>query len=157
MQLLHPQISSFLPLCRKWLSENKHIKYLWIPYTDTVVVVQCNPPSKWRTPKLTSKYGKDEALQHVRSLYRESLKKYRCVHTLVTCYGLITQVLMHLYLLFSYWRIRQNVLSFRNRTDFNNSLYSTIVVSIQILVCPYNFFSLSPSILRFPSLYWAFI
>ena len=74
-----------------------------------------------------------------------------------TCYGLITQVLMHLYLLFSYWRIRQNVLSFRNRTDFNNSLYSTIVVSIQILVCPYNFFSLSLSILRFPSLYWAFI
>ncbi|KAF8664663.1 hypothetical protein HU200_054372 [Digitaria exilis] len=62
---------------KKWLSENKHIKYLWIPYTDTVVVVQCNPPSKWRAPKLTSKYGKDEALQHVRSLYRESLKKYR--------------------------------------------------------------------------------
>ncbi|ONM19844.1 galactono lactone dehydrogenase1 [Zea mays] len=63
---------------KKWLSENKHIKYLWIPYTDTVVVVQCNPPSKWITPKLASKYGKDEALQHVRDLYRESLKKYRC-------------------------------------------------------------------------------
>ncbi|XP_047048259.1 L-galactono-1,4-lactone dehydrogenase 2, mitochondrial [Lolium rigidum] len=62
---------------KKWLSENKHIKYLWIPYTDTVVVVQCNPPSKRKTPKLTSKYGKDEALQHVRDLYRESLKKYR--------------------------------------------------------------------------------
>ncbi|CAM0950300.1 unnamed protein product [Alopecurus aequalis] len=62
---------------KKWLSESKHIKYLWIPYTDTVVVVQCNPPSKWKTPKLTSKYGKDEALQHVRDLYRESLKKYR--------------------------------------------------------------------------------
>ncbi|XP_044985144.1 L-galactono-1,4-lactone dehydrogenase 2, mitochondrial isoform X1 [Hordeum vulgare subsp. vulgare] len=62
---------------QKWLSENKHIKYLWIPYTDTVVVVQCNPPSRWKTPKLTSKYGKDEALQHVRDLYRESLKKYR--------------------------------------------------------------------------------
>nr|CAB3490864.1 unnamed protein product [Digitaria exilis] len=67
---------------KKWLSENKHIKYLWIPYTDTVVVVQCNPPSKWRAPKLTSKYGKDEALQHVRSLYRESLKKYRYAHML---------------------------------------------------------------------------
>ncbi|EEC68837.1 hypothetical protein OsI_37417 [Oryza sativa Indica Group] len=62
---------------KKWLSENKHIKYLWIPYTDTVVVVQCNPPSSWRTPKFTSKYGKDEAIQHVRDLYRESLKKYR--------------------------------------------------------------------------------
>ena len=40
-----------------------------------------------------------------------------------TCYGLITQVLMHLYFLFSYWRIRQNFLSLRNWTDFNNFLY----------------------------------
>ncbi|GIL70539.1 hypothetical protein Vretimale_3672 [Volvox reticuliferus] len=29
----------------KWLQQNKHIKYLYIPYTDTVVVVQVNPPS----------------------------------------------------------------------------------------------------------------
>ncbi|GFR43860.1 hypothetical protein Agub_g4987, partial [Astrephomene gubernaculifera] len=29
----------------KWLQENKHIKYLYIPYTDTVVVVQANPGS----------------------------------------------------------------------------------------------------------------
>ncbi|KAJ3681053.1 hypothetical protein LUZ60_015542 [Juncus effusus] len=62
---------------KKWLKENKHIKYLWIPYTDTVVVVQCNPPSKWKSQKLNSKYGKDEAVQHVRDLYGESLVKYR--------------------------------------------------------------------------------
>ncbi|XP_078152044.1 L-galactono-1,4-lactone dehydrogenase isoform X2 [Carex rostrata] len=58
---------------KKWLAENKHIKYLWIPYTDTVVVVKCNPLSKWKSPKLTSKYTNDEAMQHVRNLYRESL------------------------------------------------------------------------------------
>ncbi|GIL47176.1 hypothetical protein Vafri_4064 [Volvox africanus] len=29
----------------KWLQQNKHIKYLYIPYTDTVVVVHVNPPS----------------------------------------------------------------------------------------------------------------
>ncbi|GLC43145.1 hypothetical protein PLESTM_001435600 [Pleodorina starrii] len=29
----------------KWLQQNKHIKYLYIPYTDTVVVVQVNPPA----------------------------------------------------------------------------------------------------------------
>lgn len=29
-------------VCR-WLRENKHLRYMWIPYTDTVVVVQCNP------------------------------------------------------------------------------------------------------------------
>jgi hypothetical protein len=79
-------LPSFL---RKWLSENKHIKYLWIPYTDTVVVVQCNPPSRWRTPKFTSKYGKDEAIQHVRDLYHESLKKYRYyLKTICTAFNL---------------------------------------------------------------------
>ncbi|XVE95822.1 hypothetical protein REPUB_Repub02eG0166400 [Reevesia pubescens] len=63
---------------KKMLSENKHIKYLYIPYTDTVVVVTCNPVSKWRgPPKFKAKYTKDEAMQHVRELYNESLKKYR--------------------------------------------------------------------------------
>ncbi|KAF6155368.1 hypothetical protein GIB67_019894 [Kingdonia uniflora] len=63
---------------KKLLSENKHVKYLWIPYTDTVVVVTCNPVSKWRgPPKFTPKYGKDEALQHVRDLYTELVTKYR--------------------------------------------------------------------------------
>ncbi|WOL11477.1 hypothetical protein Cni_G20240 [Canna indica] len=62
---------------KKWLAENKHIKYLWIPYTDTVVVVKCNPLPKWKTPKHKPKYGKDEALKHVRDLYINSLKTYR--------------------------------------------------------------------------------
>lgn len=106
MQLQHPQIYPFLLFCRKWLSENKHIKYLWIPYTDTVVVVQCNPPSKWITPKLASKYGKDEALQHVRDLYRESLKKYRYIlllwfDTLNSNATVVICMQMHLYFLFS--------------------------------------------------------
>ncbi|KAG0468274.1 hypothetical protein HPP92_017602 [Vanilla planifolia] len=61
---------------KKWLGENKHVKYLWIPYTDTVVVVHCNPLSKWRRPKVASKYGEDEALKHVRQLYIDSLKRY---------------------------------------------------------------------------------
>ncbi|KAJ9181024.1 hypothetical protein P3X46_009200 [Hevea brasiliensis] len=63
---------------KKLLSENKHVKYLYIPYTDSVVVVTCNPVSKWRgPPKFKPKYSKDEAIQHVRDLYKESLKKYR--------------------------------------------------------------------------------
>ncbi|KAL2993249.1 hypothetical protein AAZX31_10G099300 [Glycine max] len=38
--------------CYLWklLSENKHVKYLYIPYTDSVVVVRCNPVSKWKGP-----------------------------------------------------------------------------------------------------------
>ncbi|KAL9256580.1 L-galactono-1,4-lactone dehydrogenase, mitochondrial-like protein [Drosera capensis] len=62
---------------KKLLSENKHIKYLYIPYTDSVVVVTCNPLTKKGPPKFTPKYTKDEALQHVRDLYKESLVKYR--------------------------------------------------------------------------------
>nr|ACG75919.1 L-galactono-1,4-lactone dehydrogenase [Malpighia glabra] len=63
---------------KKLLSDNKHVKYLYIPYTDAVVVVTCNPVSKWRgVPKFTPKYTEDEALQHVRDLYQEPLNKYR--------------------------------------------------------------------------------
>lgn len=63
---------------KKFLSENKHVKYLHIPYTDAVVVVTCNPISKLRgPPKHKPKYTTEEALQHVRDLYWESLKKYR--------------------------------------------------------------------------------
>jgi L-galactono-1,4-lactone dehydrogenase len=54
------------------------VKYLHIPYTDAVVVVTCNPVSKWKgPPKYKPKYTTDEALQHVRDLYKESLEKYR--------------------------------------------------------------------------------
>ncbi|KAJ4970718.1 hypothetical protein NE237_003817 [Protea cynaroides] len=62
---------------KKLLSKNRHVKYLWIPYTDTVVVVTCNPVSGWRgPPKYKPKYGMHEALQHLHDLYQESLKKY---------------------------------------------------------------------------------
>ncbi|CAN6586325.1 unnamed protein product [Malus baccata var. baccata] len=65
---------------KKLLSENKHVKYLYIPYTNTVVVVKCNPVSKWKgPPKFKPKYSSDEAIQHVRNLYRECLQKYRVV------------------------------------------------------------------------------
>ncbi|KAM1548026.1 hypothetical protein PS2_009140 [Malus domestica] len=68
----------FLSILKKLLSENKHVKYLYIPYTDTVVVVKCNPVSKWKgPPKFTLKYSSAEAIQHVRDLYRECLQKYR--------------------------------------------------------------------------------
>ncbi|KAJ6778834.1 L-GULONOLACTONE OXIDASE [Salix koriyanagi] len=63
---------------KKLLSENKHVKYLHIPYTDAVVVVTCNPVSKWKgPPKYKPKYTTNEALQHVRDLYKESLETYR--------------------------------------------------------------------------------
>ncbi|KAK1551958.1 hypothetical protein Q3G72_007983 [Acer saccharum] len=61
---------------KKLLSENKHVKYLYIPYTDSVVVVTCNPVSKWKgPPKFKPKYTKDEAMQDARDLYKECLTK----------------------------------------------------------------------------------
>ncbi|KAL5549531.1 hypothetical protein UlMin_004762 [Ulmus minor] len=64
---------------KKLLFENKHVKYMYIPYTDVVVVVvNCNLVSKWRgSPKSKPKYTVDEALQPIQDLYKDSLKKYR--------------------------------------------------------------------------------
>ncbi|XP_073034311.1 L-galactono-1,4-lactone dehydrogenase, mitochondrial-like isoform X2 [Primulina eburnea] len=77
--LEHTYVSNMNDLKRnhkKLLSENKHLKFLYIPYTDTVVVVTCNPLSKWKgPPKQKPKYTQEEAVQHVRDLYRELLKK----------------------------------------------------------------------------------
>lgn len=54
------------------------MKYLHIPYTDTVVIVTCNPVAKWKgPPKSQPKYTKEEALQPLQDLYKESLWKYR--------------------------------------------------------------------------------
>ena len=35
---------------RKWLRENQHLRYMWIPYTDSVVVVACNPTKHETVP-----------------------------------------------------------------------------------------------------------
>ncbi|XP_073151718.1 L-galactono-1,4-lactone dehydrogenase, mitochondrial-like isoform X2 [Henckelia pumila] len=77
--LEHTYVSNMKDIKRnhkKLLSENKHVKFLYIPYTETVVVVTCNPLSKWKgPPKHKPRYTQEEAVQHVRDLYRESLKK----------------------------------------------------------------------------------
>ncbi|KAA8497804.1 L-galactono-1,4-lactone dehydrogenase 2, mitochondrial [Porphyridium purpureum] len=66
----------------KWLKENQHIRYMWIPYTDSVVVVACNPV----TPELEAQMNqhqrsdkagdqaaaaqaKESAIQYLRTLY----------------------------------------------------------------------------------------
>ncbi|GBG88807.1 hypothetical protein CBR_g48422 [Chara braunii] len=69
---------------KEWIRNNRHLRYMWIPYTDTVVVVQCNPvaPEKqkatwwsWftRSPQQQqqSNLSLDERLAHVRALYKE--------------------------------------------------------------------------------------
>jgi hypothetical protein len=33
-----------------WLRSNKHLRYMWLPYTDSVAVVQVNPDGPPATP-----------------------------------------------------------------------------------------------------------
>jgi len=63
---------------KKWLQENKHLRYMWIPDTDTVVVVQCNPLTEGQVPKesMSHKYSADERLSAARTLYREVAAKF---------------------------------------------------------------------------------
>jgi len=63
---------------KKWLLENKHLRYMWIPDTDTVVVVQCNPLTEGQVPKesMSHKYSEDERLSAARTLYREVAAKF---------------------------------------------------------------------------------
>lgn len=57
-------------MCR-WLKQNKHLRYMWIPYTDSVVVVKCNPTAK-ASPPGPGFFGKtftaDEKLGPLRQL-----------------------------------------------------------------------------------------
>jgi len=54
----------------KWLKDNKHLRYMWIPYTETVVVVTCNPVG-WFKTKEYQRYAEDEKLAPARQLLIE--------------------------------------------------------------------------------------
>eukprot|EP00252_Welwitschia_mirabilis_P014337 TRINITY_DN31509_c0_g1_i1.p1 TRINITY_DN31509_c0_g1~~TRINITY_DN31509_c0_g1_i1.p1 ORF type:complete len:620 (-),score=105.95 TRINITY_DN31509_c0_g1_i1:157-2016(-) len=67
---------------KKWLAENKHLRYMWIPHTDAIVVVQCNPLADGKEPpKFTPTYERYEALQHARNLYKDLSEKYKIENT----------------------------------------------------------------------------
>ena len=57
---------------RKWLSENKHLRYMWIPYANCVVVVACNPVSSETQARLNASerdnYAESARLHAARSL-----------------------------------------------------------------------------------------
>ena len=113
-----------------------------------LLLSNANPPSKWRTPKLTSKYGKDEALQHVRNLYRESLKKYRCVHLLWFDHPSFNASLLSIFLL-------------KNQTKFSHfEIELTLIIFCTYYCCIHSdvslflhYFSLSLLIIRCSCLY----
>ncbi|KAG1665934.1 hypothetical protein FOA52_004524 [Chlamydomonas sp. UWO 241] len=65
-----------------WLRTNRHLRYMWLPYTDSVVVVACNPlPDGASVPKTASEptiggaaaaatvYSEKDRVQAMRELY----------------------------------------------------------------------------------------
>lgn len=63
---------------KNWLQENQHLRYMWIPDTDSVVVVKCNPFPEGKEPPVSkSKYSDEDRMKHVRSFYRQLALKYR--------------------------------------------------------------------------------
>ncbi|KAK9839195.1 hypothetical protein WJX81_000695 [Elliptochloris bilobata] len=76
-QLLeHTFVSTLKEVKRKharWLRDNQHIRYMWIPYSDAVVVVTNNPVregSKPPQPRIT--YTEDERRAPLRALLAEA-------------------------------------------------------------------------------------
>eukprot|EP01026_Neomeris_dumetosa_P031392 TRINITY_DN24904_c0_g1_i1.p1 TRINITY_DN24904_c0_g1~~TRINITY_DN24904_c0_g1_i1.p1 ORF type:complete len:658 (-),score=88.13 TRINITY_DN24904_c0_g1_i1:404-2377(-) len=60
---------------KKWLQKHQHLRYMWIPYTNSVVVVYSNPTDATRTPRVRKTYTKDEQLEPLRNLYLEKLSE----------------------------------------------------------------------------------
>uniref|UniRef100_A0A6B2L2Q7 FAD-binding PCMH-type domain-containing protein n=1 Tax=Arcella intermedia TaxID=1963864 RepID=A0A6B2L2Q7_9EUKA len=56
-----------------WLKENRHLRYMWIPYTDKVVVVKCNPHSS-EPPYTHHTYFNNKAKEDFNSTMQEVLK-----------------------------------------------------------------------------------
>lgn len=52
------------------LQQNKHVRYMWVPYTDTVVIVTNNPISDQPTPSVAT-FSNEERLAPFRALLEE--------------------------------------------------------------------------------------
>lgn len=51
------------------LKDNKHLRYMWLPHTDSVVVVTCNEVPQGQEPAIPApKYSEDERLAPLRTL-----------------------------------------------------------------------------------------
>ncbi|KAL3675189.1 hypothetical protein R1sor_025137 [Riccia sorocarpa] len=61
---------------KKWISEHKHLRYMWIPDTDSVVVVQSNPLAEGKAAPNFTPLSPDEKLKHVRDFYKQCAAKY---------------------------------------------------------------------------------
>mmetsp|Transcript_57500 Transcript_57500/g.140995 ORF Transcript_57500/g.140995 Transcript_57500/m.140995 type:complete len:603 (+) Transcript_57500:42-1850(+) len=61
------------------LRENRHLRYMWVPYTDTVVVVASNPlppwwsPSRYLVPPTKKALPDDVRLAPMRALLKETI------------------------------------------------------------------------------------
>ncbi|GAX11978.1 L-galactono-1,4-lactone dehydrogenase [Fistulifera solaris] len=58
---------------QEWLQEHKHLRYMWIPYTDSVVVVTNNPREKWTEGQVPTPtvFSREEQFQPLLDLLHE--------------------------------------------------------------------------------------
>ena len=57
---------------KQTLQQNKHVRYMWVPYTDSVIVVTNNPITEGGTmPVLEATYTNEERLAPFRALFSE--------------------------------------------------------------------------------------
>ena len=57
---------------KQTLQENQHVRYMWVPYTDSVIVVTNNPITEGGAmPVLEATYTNEERLAHFRALFSE--------------------------------------------------------------------------------------
>ncbi|CAI5950815.1 unnamed protein product [Closterium sp. NIES-65] len=70
----------------QWLRDSQHVRYMWIPHTQAVVVVRSNPVTnatsgrsavQGKGPASEPAMGEDEKLAHVRALYLASVAARR--------------------------------------------------------------------------------
>ena len=61
----------------KWLANHQHIRYMWIPHTDSVVVVGSNPlPEGVAVPKPTSAYSEARKTEPMVRLLRRWRRRW---------------------------------------------------------------------------------
>lgn len=65
---------------RKWLEDFQHIRYMWIPHTDPIVVVRSNPiradePEVQKYQTSVASPAEEECLEHVVNFYLDCVQR----------------------------------------------------------------------------------
>ncbi|XP_024533817.1 L-galactono-1,4-lactone dehydrogenase 1, mitochondrial [Selaginella moellendorffii] len=60
---------------KKWLQQNRHLRYMWIPYTDVVVVIQSNPLLEGQEPPTEKEKDDAGKIKSMMDVYNDMVRK----------------------------------------------------------------------------------